>query len=80
MQLVVVMAVRNAVSAATTTFTAISKIFFFIIAISFFCHTEITEITERNPSDLRITQNLIISKIFAAKQHFCVFWAFCVTL
>ena len=31
MQLVVVMAVRKAVSAATTTFTAISKIRFFII-------------------------------------------------
>ena len=30
MQLVVVMAVRKAVSAATTTFTAISKILFFI--------------------------------------------------
>ena len=30
MQLVVVMAVRNAVSAATTTFTAISIILFFI--------------------------------------------------
>ena len=30
MQLVVVMAVRNAVSAATTTFTAISMILFFI--------------------------------------------------
>ena len=30
MQLVVVMAVRNAVSAATITFTAISIIFFFI--------------------------------------------------
>ena len=30
MQLVVVMAVRKAVSAATTTFTAISKIRFFI--------------------------------------------------
>ena len=30
MQLVVVMAVRKAVSAATTTFTAISIIFFFI--------------------------------------------------
>ena len=30
-QLVVVMAVRNAVSAATTTFTAISIILFFII-------------------------------------------------
>jgi hypothetical protein len=30
MQLVVVMAVKNAVSAATTTFTAISMIFFFI--------------------------------------------------
>ena len=33
MQLVVVMAVRNAVSAATITFTAISmKLFFFIIS------------------------------------------------
>jgi hypothetical protein len=31
MQLVVVMAVRKAVSAATTTFTAISTILFFII-------------------------------------------------
>ena len=30
MQLVVVMAVRKAVSAATTTFTAISRILFFI--------------------------------------------------
>ena len=35
MQLVVVMAVRNAVSAATTTFTAISIIRFFIHIISF---------------------------------------------
>ena len=31
MQLIVVMAVRNAVSAATIIFTAISMIFFFII-------------------------------------------------
>ena len=31
MQLVVVMAVRKAVSAATTTFTAISTILFFIV-------------------------------------------------
>ena len=33
MQLVVVMAVRNAVSAATNIFTAISMIFFFIVFV-----------------------------------------------
>ena len=38
MQLVVVMAVRNAVSAATTTFTAISTIRFFITSDVFFNH------------------------------------------
>ena len=38
MQLVVVMAVRNAVSAATTTFTAISTIRFFITSNAFFNH------------------------------------------
>ena len=40
MQLVVVMAVRKAVSAATTTFTAISMILFFIrISIFYVCFT-----------------------------------------
>ena len=38
MQLVVVMAVRKAVSAATTTFTAISTILFFINLEFFFEH------------------------------------------
>jgi hypothetical protein len=36
MQLVVVMAVRKAVSAATTTFTAISIIRFFITSLNYF--------------------------------------------
>ena len=40
MQLVVVMAVRNAVSAATITFTAISTIRFFIIHLEFFFEHE----------------------------------------
>ena len=40
MQLVVVMAVRKAVSAATTTFTAISMILFFIrFSIFYVCFT-----------------------------------------
>ncbi len=40
MQLVVVMAVRKAVSAATTTFTATSMIFFFIrFSIFYVCFT-----------------------------------------
>ena len=36
MQLVVVMAVRKAVRAATTTFTAISMILFFMIRVFYF--------------------------------------------
>ena len=36
MQLVVVMAVKNAVSAATITFTATSRIRFFIIHLQFY--------------------------------------------
>ena len=39
MQLVVVMAVRKAVSAATTTFTAISMILFFIRISIYVCLT-----------------------------------------
>ena len=41
MQLVVVMAVRKAVSAATTTFTAISMTRFFIICSSFILTSDI---------------------------------------
>ena len=40
MQLVVVMAVRKAVSAATITFTAISMTRFFIVSF-FCCHTDL---------------------------------------
>ena len=46
MQLVVVMAVRNAVSAATTTFTAISITLFFIIHLLFYSHTDLTDLTD----------------------------------
>ena len=46
MQLVVVMAVRNAVSAATITFTAISTIRFFIIHLLFCSHTDLTDLTD----------------------------------
>ena len=52
MQLVVVMAVRKAVSAATTTFTAISIILFFIphgflILTQFFLtHTDLSDLTD----------------------------------
>ena len=45
MQLVVLIAVRNAVSAATTTFTAISTIRFFITSNAFFNH-ELHELNE----------------------------------
>ena len=47
MQLVVVMAVRNAVSAATTTFTAISITLFFI-NLEFFLNTNHTNLTNIN--------------------------------
>ena len=49
MQLVVVMAVRNAVSAATTTFTAISITLFFI-NLEFFLNTNHTNLTNINPA------------------------------
>ena len=47
MQLVVPSAVRNAVSAATITFTASSMIrCFFIISSFLFCHTDSTDFTD----------------------------------
>jgi hypothetical protein len=46
MQLVVVIAVRNAVSAATITFTATSIIRFFISQIFLLCHTDLSDLTD----------------------------------
>ena len=47
MQLVVPSAVRNAVSAATITFTASSiTLCFFMILSPFFCHTDLTDLTD----------------------------------
>ena len=49
MQLVVVMAVRKAVSAATITFTAISMNLFFIICSSFILTSDIRHQTSFSP-------------------------------
>ena len=55
MQLVVVMAVRKAVSAATITFTAISTIRFFILFLLSFLFTQIPQISQIfNPPDYSI--------------------------
>ena len=58
MQLVVVMAVRKAVSAATITFTAISTIRFFICTLILKCHTDLTDLT-----DFQISQIFQISQM-----------------
>ena len=51
MQLVVLIAVKNAVSAATITFTATSIIRFFIIHLQFyFLNTNHTNLTNINPA------------------------------
>ena len=55
MQLVVVMAVRKAVSAATITFTAISMNLFFIVYLLSFLFTQIPQISQIfNPLDYSI--------------------------
>ena len=65
MQLVVVMAVRNAVSAATITFTAISTIRFFINLV-FFLNTNHTNLTNIN---LRVAKIRVIRAIRGFKIY-----------
>ena len=62
------MAVRNAVSAATNTFAAISKILFFIIA-SFFYVTQISLISQKSQKGiLRIISTLDFLMALAANH------------
>ena len=56
MQLVVVIAVRKAVSAATTTFTAISITLFFINFEFYFSNTNHTNLTNIN---LRVAKKFV---------------------
>ena len=75
MQLVVPSAVRNAVSAATITFTASSMILcFFIISSFLFCHTDSTDFTDffRPPDFLRSHRNSQKSqKFYVLRTFFC---------
>ena len=75
MQLVVPSAVRNAVSAATITFTASSMILcFFIISSFLFCHTDSTDFTDffRPPDFLRSHRNSQKSQKFYVLRTFIV--------
>ena len=74
MQLVVPSAVRNAVSAATITFTASSMILcFFIISSFLFCHTDSTDFTDFTSSGLfKVTQKFTeITEILRPSDFYC---------
>ena len=75
MQLVVPSAVRNAVSAATITFTASSMILcFFIISSFLFCHTDFTDSHRffRPPDFFKVTQKFTeITEILRPSDFYC---------